>query len=236
MKAKLSAFLLLLALVAGCAKDPDFPPPTFDNTYLHIIGGANSVDSFAVVFDYWNADDVVIGKFWHNKNWPSMGYADLTAGGTPDEYGNGKLYLHTIKYNSPSVGMNDTLVNHHEVVMGAEEKSTLCFVDSGAGMVVVKFLDQITDPAAGMVNVRFINLLQTVDNASLSDGGSFNVNGIAFRNASGFVQVPAGTYTLNAVNDASGMTLSTVNNLLLYERGTYTFYLTGNAVLSYFTH
>jgi hypothetical protein len=233
MKAKWALLILTSLLFAGCAKDPDFEPPSYDNTYLHIVGGSNLVDSFAVVFDYYNADDVVIGKFWHLKQWPSRGYADLTAAGTPDEFGNGKLYLHTIKYNSPVAGENDTLINKKDFIMLGEERSTLCFADSSGEMIMVKFLDEYGVPATDMINVRFINLMETVNSASLTESGGINIGGIGPRNASSFVQFPEGIHNLQAINDGNGAPISSIN-VDLYKGGTYTFFISSSGTLSYF--
>ena len=236
MKAKLAVFSLLVLFLAGCKDKTEFPQPVFANSYLHIVSGATVVDTFSMVFDYYNVSDVVISNYYLMKNWPMQGYAELTAGGVPDEFGNGKIYLHAIKYHSPTWDLNDTLFQYKDILLSKDERSTLCFTDSSGNLIALKYTDDYDqDPDSGFANVRFINLKENVATASLtSTNGAVNVPGVNFRSASSFIRVPTGVYTMEARDDSNNNLIGNIGSITIWNKGTFTFYIAANGTLSQF--
>lgn len=236
---RLAVVLLSLAVFlgfVGCDKEEDVTPPEFERSYLHILGASTALDSMNIVFDYFNADDVVISGFYYKRNWPITGYADLQAGGTPDEFGNNPLLISVKEkdfVNSPDI----TRAGPKAIVLAAEERSTICIADSSGEMVITKYQDNAPDMSAGVCNVRFINLNENQPVAGIQEAnGGFTIANINFLAASDYVQIAPGTYPIEVLDDAGGV-IGTMN--AFFTQGVnHTFYLsgTGSGDLDVYTH
>lgn len=224
--------------VSGCKERNDFDPPEFKDSWFHVASASSLVDTFSVIFDYWSVDDVVIPDYWFQKNWPISGYAELTAGGEPDEFGNGKLYVHAVKYIS-FPGINDTLGRKKDIILEPDGKSSGFFADSSGEVIFLKYEDTFTPPASGNTLVRFVNLEESVSSATLNAtaGGALNISGISFRSASAYSEIASGTYTLQVVDEGTGSPVNTTT-LDIAEGGAYTFYLggAGSGSMAYYRH
>ncbi len=226
--------LAALLFASGC-KEKDPVKPDRGRSYLHILGAVDA-DSLRVTLDYYNASDVVINDFYYHRNFPIRGYADLEAGGTPDEFGNGKLLVSLSAQPFANV-TEDTVMAPRAIELVRDEKSTICFVDSFGTNILLKFKDTPAVPDADFAQVRFLNLSSAQPTATLTtDGGAFNIGGIPFMSDSDFMAVPDGQYNVE-VRDASGITLQTLP-IFINGYTTYTFYVSGSGTpaLNYFTH
>ncbi|MCB9231907.1 MAG: DUF4397 domain-containing protein [Bacteroidia bacterium] len=223
-------FLLLIVIAFSSCKKDDYTPIDRGNSYLHIVSGAKA-DTFNVVFDYLNADTRVIAGFYENRNWPLTGYADLEAGGTPDEYGNGKIYLLAIR-DSFLHNLYDTLMYKRPIELQEGKKSSVCFADSGGMLAMAFFSDEVSTPAATSATVRFINLKEAIPSGGLrSTDTSINLTA-DFLKASSFVTIPAGTYDLEAL-DGSGGVVTSRNNVTFGGGGIFSIYHNGNSIEFY---
>ena len=223
-----------MLLFFGC-KEEEPVQPDRGRSYLHLLGAVEA-DSFRVTLDYWNADDVVINDYNYLRNFPLRGYADLEAGGTPDEFGNGKLYVTLSKQIFANV-TPDTLMDPKELVLNRDEKATLCLVDSFGEYTILKIKDELGQPDADNAQIRFINLSSAHATASLTtDNADFTIGSVPFMQASPFQAVADGQYNLE-VRDANG---TVVQSLPLFVNGytSYTFFVSGTTSqrLAYFTH
>lgn len=236
---RLYTAVLLLAILTfvGCKKDPGVvTPPERQPSFLHILGAA-ATPNFDVTFDYWNADNQVITDFFYQRNWPIQGYADMQAAGhQQDEFGNGKLEV-VLSRQIFANEAPDTLLPPTEIVLNPEEKSTVCFADSFGNMVLRKFADAYTIPDGATSAIRFINLSPTADTdiASLTTSdNSLNINSVNFLNASDFVNLGDGQYTVEA-RDNGGNIIAT-RNMWIDGGIAHTFYLSDSADLAFFKH
>jgi hypothetical protein len=232
MRRSIALALFAAALLAvGCKKDD----PTVEDkgrTFLHVVSAVPN-DTFNITFDYWNADDVVIKDFVYRRNFPIVGYADMEAGGTPDEFGNGKLYLSASRQPFIDIAP-DTLMPPRDILLTKDEKSTICIADSAGSMRFLKIKDEFDFATDTTTAIRFINLSNTQVTASLASAdGSINIANVAFWNSSTYSNAPHGQYTVE-LRDGSGTVLSSVS-LWLGGRTAYSFFAVGNS-LDYFIH
>lgn len=231
--------LPIIALAAilfafGC-KEKDPVKPDRGRSYLHVLGAVES-DSLRVTLDYYNATDVVIDNFFYHRNFPIRGYADLEAGGTPDEFGNGELRVSLSAQPFANVAP-DTLMAPRAIELIRDEKSTICFVDSFGTPILVKYKDTYGAADADNAMIRFLNLSSAQPSATLTtDSGGFSITGIPFLGNSEFVPVPDGQYNVE-VRDAGGVVVQTLP-IFINGYTTYTFYVSGagTPALQYFTH
>lgn len=227
--------LLIFALFAttllalGCKKD-DPVDPDRPRTLLHIVS-AVPTDTFDLTLDYFNADDVVIKDFVFRRNFPIVGYADLEASGTPDEFGNGKLYA-TLSHQPFLNVKADTLLQPTAIVLEKDEKSTLCFADSMGAIKILKLKDEYSIPNDTTVAIRFINFSNANATASLGEiNGAVSIPNVNYWSGSQFMYFSHGQYEVQFL-DANGTPGGSVN--MWFGGGTaYTFYAVGNT-LGYF--
>jgi hypothetical protein len=227
------AIIATALLVVGCKKKEVITPPSTDRTFLHVMSAVPQ-DTFDFKFDYLNADDVVIKAFVFNRNFPFVGYADLLASGTPDEFGNGKLYV--VATRQPFIDLKpDTLMPPREIVLGKDEHNTICLADSASKLRFLKIKDDaITYASDTTTAVRFINLSNDLPTASLgSSSGSITIQGVDFWKSSAYSTFPHGQYDVE-LHDATGTVISSVT-LWLSGRTAYSFFAVGGN-LAYFTN
>jgi hypothetical protein len=226
--------LAALLLTAGCKEDVTVKPDR-GRSFLHILGAVEA-DSMRVTLDYFNANNVVIDDFYYHRNFPIRGYADLEAGGKPDEFGNGKLLISLSSQPLANVAP-DTAMAPRAIELVRDEKATICFVDSMGTTVLLKIKDTYNAPDADFAQVRFVNLSSAQPTASLTtDNGAFSIGGIPFMGNSEFMAVEDGLYNVE-VRDAGGAVLQTLP-LFINGYTTYTFYVSGRGTpeLQYFAH
>jgi hypothetical protein len=229
----LYAFALVAAvLVAGCKKD-DPTTPEKGRTYLHIVD-AVVADTFDLTFDYYNGDDVVIDDFVFLRNFPIVGYADMEASGTPDEFGNGKLFLTASR--QPFIDLPpDTLMPTREIELAKDERNTVILADSANNVRFLKLLDgEIGFPTDTSAAVRFINVSNNLATASLTSAdGAINISGVNFWTHSDFIFFPHGQYDVE-LRDSNGGVMMTIS-LWLGGRSAYSFFAVGNSI-AYFNN
>lgn len=231
---RLIAFALTATalLLVGCKKD-DPTPPEKSRTYLHIVD-AVAADTFNLTFDYYNGDDVVIKDFVFQRNFPIVGYADMEAGGTPDEYGNGKLFLTVSRQRFIDIAP-DTLMTPKEIELLKDEKNTVVIADSMGSVRFMKINDDgLNYPSDTSAAVRFIHVSNAHATASLvSADGAISISNVGFWNHSDFAYFPHGQYVVE-LRDGNGGSVTSVS-LWLGGRASYSFYAVGN-FLGYFNN
>lgn len=232
---KYSAFVLAALLIfAGCKEDEPVTPDR-GRTFQHILNAAE-IPTFDITFDYFNADDVVISGFNYKRNFPLVGYADMEAGGTPDDFGNGKLFLSASRQQFIDIAP-DTVMEPMDIVLNRDEKSTIALTDSFGELIFIKYEDVFSFPSDTTAMVRFINLASGMPTASLeSQNGNVNISGVAFMANSDFMAVPNGQHVVE-LKDTAGAVIGS-QNLWIGGGTAYTFYLSGTNSLSldHYTH
>lgn len=232
-----TAFLLASMFLAFGCKEPQNDPPVRERSYLHILGASSPGGEYNITFDFYNADDIVIEDFFYKRNFPISGYADMLAAGIPDEFGNGKLFLTTTQNNIINA-VPDTLVQPTEIVLPANEESTIAFADS-FGTQVMRMYSDVWDEASTDAKVRFLNLNADAPSVSINaTSGAFSFTGISFLDDGSFQYVPPGTYDIQFVNDDTGGIIGTISNYSLTSWGAFTFYVTaqGGGDVDVFRH
>lgn len=218
-------------LAVGCKKD-DPTNPDRSRTYLHIVD-AVIADTFNLTFDYYNVNDVVIKDFVFHRNFPIVGYADMEAGGTPDEFGNGKLYLTASRQPFLDVAP-DTIMAPREVELVKDEKSTIVLADSANSVRFLKIKDEFTFATDTTAGIRFINVSNLHPTATLASAdGAIAIPNVAFWDNSDFAYFPHGQYDIE-LRDSNGGVMMTIS-LWLSGKTAYSFFVAGNT-LGYFIH
>jgi hypothetical protein len=233
MRRSIAFFIIATALLAvGCKKD-EITTPSNDRSFVHIVSAVWQ-DTMDLTLNYYNADDVVIKDFVFGRNYPFVGYADLLAAGTPDEFGNGKLYMGATRQRYINVKI-DTLMPPREVVLNKDERSTICIADSMGSMRFLKIKDEAISYATDTTTaVRFINLSNLQATASLGSlDGRISIPNVAFWRNTAHINFPHGQYVME-LHDAAGVVLSSTT-LWLSGRTAYTFYAVDNQI-AYFVN
>ncbi len=238
MKTRRPAAILLILLALSLVGCKEEGPVDINRarSYLHIANAADG-DPFDITLDYYNADNVVIDDFFFRRNFPNVGYANLEASDELDEYGNGAMYLSLSRQpfaNDPP----DTILAPTELMLVAEEKASLFFVDSVGTMSLLKLTDNYsfvdTDTFA---KVRFINLASEVDDATIESlDGSLSQAGVGFLQNTDFLNMSAFAQDFD-IKDAAGTVLAS-QNIYLYPRAAYTIFLggSGTGIVGWYKH
>lgn len=225
------ALIACALLIAGC-KDDDLTPPEYGRTLVHVMSAVPQ-DTFDLVFDYYNADDVVIDDFVFNRNFPLIGYADMQEGGQPDEFGNGKLFLTASRQPFINVAP-DTVMPSKDIVLEKDKRLTICLADSAGAIRFLKIEDDFSFATDTSTAVRFINFSNLHATASLgSADGSVSLPNVAFWTSSSYINLPHGQYDVE-LRDGSGAVVNTVS-LWLSGRTAYSFFAVNNG-LAYFVN
>lgn len=227
MRRNVIVILLLTLMVFGAACKPtEVPPVEHERSYLHILSASQAVGNFDLSFDYWNTEGQVIPDFYYKRNWPLGGYSNLVAGGTPDEFGNGQMFI--LATQQPFINVDkDTVMAPKPIVLEPNTFSTLCIVDSGGTLAITHITDNFTNPGAE-ANVRLINLQAMSGAVGLrSTDGNINIPSVSYRDASDFMRVPEGTYDIEVMDETGSTVLTTWNGITVGKGVTYSFYVSG---------
>lgn len=144
----------------------------------------------------------------------STGYVALPAGG------------HEVKvFVSPSDGTGTPALQATlEVVAGKDVTVLATGLVGNGSLALTLFEDDNSTPSGNNAHVRLIHASPDAPPVNVAVAGT-NTNvftGVAFRNVSPYVPVPAGTYSLDVKVNATGATVLTVPNLQLQARTVYT--------------
>lgn len=142
------------------------------------------------------------------------GYVALPAGG------------HNVKvFVSPSDGTGTPALQATLEVVAGKDVTVLATGLVGDGSLALTiFEDDNGTPSGNNAHVRLIHASPDAPPVNVAVAGT-NTNvftGVAFRNVSPYVPVPAGTYSLDVKVNATGATVLTVPNLQLQARTVYT--------------
>jgi hypothetical protein len=208
------AFLIvaLLVVMMGCLDDDDLnqgqPAPVSYVSIYHASPDAPGLD-------------IVVDQRQINTN--SFDYSEFSG------YLNFRTGDRNFKLNAANAANTflDTTFNF------VEGKAYSVFIaDKVASIEAVVLEDSTTQPAQGNAMIRFVNLSPdspTVDIVSekLDDTQSFK--GKNFKDASGFMEVDADSYSFVVKTAGSDQVLLTANDINIREGGTYTVILRGFA-------
>lgn len=144
----------------------------------------------------------------------NTGYVALPAGG------------HNVKvFVSPSDGTGTPALQATlEVVAGKDVTVLATGLVGNGSLALTIFEDDNSTPSGNNAHVRLIHASPDAPPVNVAVAGTdTNVfTGVAFRNVSPYVPVPAGTYSLDVKVNATGATVLTVPNLQLQARTVYT--------------
>lgn len=144
----------------------------------------------------------------------NTGYVALPAGG------------HNVKvFVSPSDGTGTPALEATlEIVAGKDVTVLATGLVGNGSLALTVFEDDNTTPSGNNAHVRLIHASPDAPPVNVAVAGT-NTNvftGVAFRNVSPYVPVPAGTYSLDVKVNATGATVLTIPNLQLQARTVYT--------------
>jgi hypothetical protein len=203
----LVAAALVAALAAGVVMAPqgaDAQQATGRVRIMHASPDTPPVDIFV------DGQKAVTALAFPNNT----GYVALPAGG------------HNVKvFVSPSDGTGTPALQATLEVVAGKDVTVLATGRVGDGSLALTiFEDDNRTPSGNNAHIRLIHASPDAPPVNVAVAGT-NTNvftGIAFRNVSPYVPVPAGTYSLDVKVNATGATVLTVPNLKLDARTVYT--------------
>ena len=203
----LVAAALVAALAAGVVMAPqgaDAQQATGRVRIMHASPDTPPVDIFV------DGQKAVTALAFPNNT----GYVALPAGG------------HNVKvFVSPSDGTGTPALQATlEVVAGKDVTVLATGRVSDGSLALTLFEDDNRTPSGNNAHVRLIHASPDAPPVNVAVAGTdTNVfTGVAFRNVSPYVPVPAGTYSLDVKVNATGATVLTIPNLKLDARTVYT--------------
>lgn len=151
----------------------------------------------------------------------ATGYVALPAGG------------HNVKvFVSPSDGRGTPALEANLEIVAGKDITVLATGLVGNGtLALTLFEDDNRTPAANTAHVRLIHASPDAPPVNVAVAGTdTNVfTGVAFRNVSPYVPVPAGSYNLEVKVNATGATVLSIPNVQLQARTVYTVVAVGLA-------
>ena len=203
----LVAAALVAALAAGVVMAPqgaDAQQATGRVRIMHASPDTPPVDIFV------DGQKAVTALAFPNNT----GYVALPAGG------------HNVKvFVSPSDGTGTPALQATLEVVAGKDVTVLATGRVGDGsLALTLFEDDNRTPSGNNAHVRLIHASPDAPPVNVAVAGTdTNVfTGVAFRNVSPYVPVPAGTYSLDVKVNATGATVLTIPNLKLDARTVYT--------------
>jgi hypothetical protein len=203
----LVAAALVAALAAGVVMAPqgaDAQQATGRVRIMHASPDTPPVDIFV------DGQKAVTALAFPNNT----GYVALPAGG------------HNVKvFVSPSDGTGTPALQATLDVVAGKDVTVLATGRVGDGsLALTLFEDDNRTPSGNNAHVRLIHASPDAPPVNVAVAGTdTNVfTGVAFRNVSPYVPVPAGTYSLDVKVNATGATVLTIPNLKLDARTVYT--------------
>lgn len=203
----LVAAALVAALAAGVVMGPqgaDAQQATGRVRIMHASPDTPPVDIFV------DGQKAVTALAFPNNT----GYVALPAGG------------HNVKvFVSPSDGTGTPALQATLDVVAGKDVTVLATGRVGDGSLALTiFEDDNRTPSGNNAHVRLIHASPDAPPVNVAVAGTdTNVfTGVAFRNVSPYVPVPAGTYSLDVKVNATGATVLTIPNLKLDARTVYT--------------
>jgi len=203
----LVAAALVAALAAGVVMAPqgaDAQQATGRVRIMHASPDTPPVDIFV------DGQKAVTALAFPNNT----GYVALPAGG------------HNVKvFVSPSDGTGTPALQATLEVVAGKDVTVLATGRVGNGSLALTiFEDDNRTPSGNNAHVRLIHASPDAPPVNVAVAGTdTNVfTGVAFRNVSPYVPVPAGTYSLDVKVNATGATVLTIPNLKLDARTVYT--------------
>lgn len=203
----LVAAALVAALAAGVVMAPqgaDAQQATGRVRIMHASPDTPPVDIFV------DGQKAVTALAFPNNT----GYVALPAGG------------HNVKvFVSPSDGTGTPALQATLEVVAGKDVTVLATGRVGDGSLALTiFEDDNSTPSGNNAHIRLIHASPDAPPVNVAVAGTdTNVfTGVAFRNVSPYVPVPAGTYSLDVKVNATGATVLTIPNLKLDARTVYT--------------
>jgi len=201
MKFGLGAALLVTALAAAACSGDDGPVGPDGTTTVRVINTSPDAPTVDVV-----VDGNVIGTSVAYTQ--STGYTEVDK--EPDHLAVRSTGTQTVILTS---GLNmDEQQGYSVFVMGRL-----------ANLTAVQFLDDLNDPASGSAKIRIVEAAASTNNVDVYiTDPSANINtatpsvvNLAFKSASQYFQVPAGTYRIRVTTTGTKTVLADLNNVTL---------------------
>jgi hypothetical protein len=164
----------------------------------------------------------LVNRLTYAHSWPEGGYADLlTRRGDVETSGADSIALDVVAYN-----IDTFLIEKYPENLPPETFASFYVVDSIGKPVMVKTSDDFIRPGAGQATYRFINLYPQLNSVSFESSlDTLGFDRFTFLNYSSFASVSSGVRTMRVINDSSGGTIATLEDVDLLSGGVYVFYL-----------
>lgn len=209
---KLFALLPLFGLlfIAACEDDDDngddnTPPATANVLVTHASPDAPGVDLLV--------DDAVVNS--SALTFPNnTGYLEVEAG------------TRNVKVNAS--GTSTTVIDADLDLMADNDYSVFA-IDTLASISALVLEDDLTAPSAGNAHVRFVHLSPDAPAVDITVPGLTLFSNTAFGEATAFSPVPAGTYDVSVLVNATGDTALNVPGLTVDDGKIYTVWASGFA-------
>ncbi|MES2488020.1 MAG: DUF4397 domain-containing protein [Bacteroidota bacterium] len=120
-----------------------------------------------------------------------------------------------------------TTVATDSITLTAGQYFSAFAVNTFDNIELVTYTDSLQYPAANKAYLRFINLSPDADSINVSSLTATFATGLAFKQATDFIEVPSGTYDFTFADTASGDSLFTDTAVNLYAGHIYTIYSKG---------
>ncbi len=204
---------LLLIAVVGCSDDDDNGVNATSQTarvfITHASPDAPGVDIFV--------DNAPVAAVNDLKFPNATGYVELPAGSR------------NIKLAVTNQGIGNAVLDQ-TLALTANTDYTVFAVDSVSRLDLLVLVDDLTAPAAGKAHVRFVHLSPNAPEVDVVvTGGPDLFTNRAFKTATAFTPVDAGTYNLEVQLSSNGTVVLPLPNITLQDGKIYTVFAKGFA-------
>lgn len=204
---RFAAVLLFVTMFTSCINDDDsaYYTPNQDVAFGYVVNASPSSGDL-----YFYADENQLNSQALNYG-SSMGYFRFYLGDR----------TFTVKNGSGTTLATTTLT------LEDNDYFALFAVNTFNSLELVTYSDELVSPAQGNARVRFINLSPDAPAIDVATTTSTLATGLDFKDASDFIDVPAGSYDLTFKNTATGETIYTQTAEPLTAGYIYTIYVKG---------
>lgn len=193
--------------LAGCDDDDDGVDLEIDEAEVMVVHASPDAPGVDLLINDVKVNTAPL-TFPNNT-----GYLELPAG------------RQNVKVNA--AGTSTTVINAN-LDLQRDKDYTVFAINTLANIEPLVLEDDLTDPAAGMAHVRFVHLSPDAPAVDIAvQGGPVLFSNRAFKSATDFTPVAAGTYTLEVRPAGSTTAVLTIPNVALRDDTIYTAFARG---------
>lgn len=193
----------VLLFLCSCSLKDKTPAPD-PSTYISFINASKALDSTYIIIN-----NVIMNRqpFLYKQG---LGYFSAAPGN-----------------NSIGIVTKDSALVKKEVLLLKDQFYSAFATTNDDSTVLLVYVDSFKISEAGKAQLRFANLTSNAPVVNVSmDGGEVLAKKIAYRQISPFMNVPAGTFTVN-VNDTSGTQAFYFHSIKVEAGKAYTLWTSG---------